>query len=217
MSGMNSQTTSGMSGMGRMGRMGGMGGMMGGMMGGAFPNGAAFDVLTVRVERQEQDDAVLPETLVPLAAADASQAINANQPRPFVLAMTAPMLWTINGRTYEMDNVGADERVRFGTTEIWEFANLGGMGGMGMAHPLHVHGVQFRILSRQVDEAQRAGWETLSAGFVDEGWKDTVLVMPGERAQVLMKFADYAGLFMYHCHILEHADMGMMRDYIIEE
>jgi len=92
-----------------------------------------------------------------------------------------------------------------------------GMGGMGMAHPMHVHGVQFRIVARQVDETQRAGWETLSAGFVDEGWKDTVLVMPGERAQVLMKFADYAGPFMYHCHILEHADMGMMRDYIIEE
>ncbi len=135
--------------------------------------------------------------------------------------MTSPMLWTINGRTYEMNKVGADERVKFGTTEIWEFANPGGMGGMGgmmgMAHPMHVHGVQFRIVSRQVDETQRAGWETLSAGFVDQGWKDTVLVMPGERAQVLMKFADYAGLFMYHCHILEHADMGMMRDYIIEE
>jgi blue copper oxidase len=200
-----------------------------GRMGGTLPNGAAFDVLTVRVERQEQDDAVLPKTLVPLPAADASQASNAAQPRPFVVAMTAPMLWTINGRIYEMDNVGDDERVKFGSTEIWEFANVGGMGmggrgmngrgmgGMAMAHPMHVHGVQFRIVSRQVDEPQRAGWETLSEGFVDEGWKDTVLVMPGERAQVLMKFADYAGLFMYHCHILEHADMGMMRDYIIEE
>ena len=106
---------------------------MGGMtLGGiSLPNGAAFDVLTARIDRQEQDDAVLPETLVPLAAADASQAVNANQPRPFVIAMGAPMMWTINGRTYEMGNVGADERVKLGTTEIWEFANLGGMGGMG--------------------------------------------------------------------------------------
>ncbi len=96
-------------------------------------------MLTVRVERQEQDDAVLPKTLVPVPAADASQAINAAQPRPFVLAMTAPMLWTINGRTYEMDNVGADERVKFGTTEIWEFANLGGMGMGGQVWG-HGHG-----------------------------------------------------------------------------
>jgi FtsP/CotA-like multicopper oxidase with cupredoxin domain len=45
------------------------------------------------------------------------------------------------------------------------------------------------------------------------GWHDTVLVLPGERVRVLMKFEDFEGLYLYHCHILEHEDMGMMRNY----
>ena len=53
-------------------------------------------------------------------------------------------------------------------------------------------------------------------GYVDEGWKDTVLLMPGERIRILVKFGDYPGLFLYHCHNLEHEDMGMMRNYLVE-
>ena len=56
----------------------------------------------------------------------------------------------------------------------------------------------------------------INAGFVDEGWKDTVLVWPGERVRVLMRFQDNAGLYLYHCHNLEHEDGGMMRNYRIE-
>ena len=52
-------------------------------------------------------------------------------------------------------------------------------------------------------------------GYLDEGWKDTVLVMPGERVRLMMRFADYDGLFLYHCHNLEHEDMGMMRNYYV--
>ena len=52
-------------------------------------------------------------------------------------------------------------------------------------------------------------------GFVDEGWKDTVLVMPGETVKFLAKFTHYSGMYMYHCHILEHEDMGMMRNLIV--
>jgi FtsP/CotA-like multicopper oxidase with cupredoxin domain len=56
----------------------------------------------------------------------------------------------------------------------------------------------------------------MSEGLVDEGWKDVVIVMPGELVKVLMKFTLYAGLYLYHCHILEHEDLGMMRNYLIE-
>jgi FtsP/CotA-like multicopper oxidase with cupredoxin domain len=45
------------------------------------------------------------------------------------------------------------------------------------------------------------------------GFKDTVMVMPGERVKLLMKFEKYSGLFAYHCHTLEHEDAGMMRNY----
>lgn len=57
------------------------------------------------------------------------------------------------------------------------------------------------------------GSESLRAGFTDEGWKDTVLVMPGDRVRVLIHFTRYPGLFLYHCHNLEHEDMRMMRNY----
>jgi len=110
--------------------------------------------------------------------------------------------------------------VKLGDLEFWEFANVAGggmgmgmMGGMAQPHPVHVHGVQFKIISRQIDRAYRNEYSTLSDGFVDDGWKDTVLVLPGETVQVLVRFEDYAGLYLYHCHNLEHEDGGMMRNY----
>ena len=84
-----------------------------------------------------------------------------------------------------------------------------------MAHPVHLHGVQFQVLDRQVDDAQRAGWETIKDGLVDQGWKDTVLVMPGERMRVAMRFDGYRGVYLIHCHNLEHEDGGMMRNFEI--
>ena len=68
-----------------------------------------------------------------------------------------------------------------------------------MPHPIHLHGKQFQILERR---GVRHG------GYVDGGWKDTVLLMPGERIRILVRFDDYPGLFLYHCHNLEHEDMG---------
>ena len=69
------------------------------------------------------------------------------------------------------------------------------------------------MLDRQISDANRAAWESVSEGFVDEGWKDTVLVMPGETVRVIRRSADFTGLFIYHCHNLEHEDMGMMRNF----
>ena len=100
--------------------------------------------------------------------------------------------------------------------------NQGGMmgGGMGMmmsmAHPIHMHGQYFQILSRTVANNQRADYATVKDGFIDDGWKDTVLVMPGESIRLIKPFEDFKGLFMFHCHILEHEDMGMMRDFSVE-
>ena len=132
--------------------------------------------------------------------------------------------WTLNGRTFQMEATAPDEVVELGSTEIWEFVNQqpgggGGMMGGGMPHPMHIHDLQFRIISRQAptDPTQLSNWETVKDGYVDGGWKDTVLLMPGERVQVQMTFKDYTGLFLYHCHNLEHEDMGMMRNYRIVE
>ncbi|MDD1631894.1 MAG: multicopper oxidase domain-containing protein, partial [Methylococcaceae bacterium] len=95
-----------------------------------------------------------------------------------------------------------------------------GMGGMGMmmamAHPIHLHGQQFQIVSRSVSADEEADYATVRDGFIDSGLKDTVLVMPGEKVRIIKPFQDFKGLFMYHCHNLEHEDMGMMRDFLVE-
>lgn len=103
-----------------------------------------------------------------------------------------------------MDAVAPDETVTLNTTEVWELIND---GPMSMPHPVHIHGLQFRVLERANSPAD------LKDGYVDSGWKDTVLLMPGERARVLLKFEDFTGLYLYHCHNLEHEDLGMMRNY----
>ncbi|MCQ8103457.1 multicopper oxidase domain-containing protein [Methylomonas sp. SURF-2] len=92
-----------------------------------------------------------------------------------------------------------------------------GMGGgmMDMAHPIHLHGQQFQILRRVTDKV-RDSYASVREGFIDSGWKDTVLVMPGEEVEIIKPFQDYKGLFLYHCHNLEHEDLGMMRQYLIE-
>ena len=103
---------------------------------------------------------------------------------------------------------------------------MGGMRGMGMgggmgmmlsmAHPIHLHGQNFQILSRIYSAERADDYATVREGFVTSGWKDTVLVMPGERVRIIKPYQDFKGLFMVHCHNLEHEDMGMMRDFSVE-
>lgn len=198
---------------GETGTMGG--GMMGGGMMGdaALPDGSGFEVLRVRVDRPSSERPALPERLSELGFRRVEEAVNRRKPRGFTLSMRR-MTWMLNGRTFEMEDVARDEVVRLGDTEVWEFINQG--QGMAMLHPMHIHNLQFQVLQREVLPAFRSTWETVSEGYVDEGWKDTVLLMPGERVQLLLKFEDYAGLYLYHCHNLEHEDLGLMRNYRVQ-
>ncbi len=194
------------------------GGMMGGM--GSFsglPNGSPLKLAEFRINKIEKVNYRLPKRLSSIPPLNISGAINVNNPRTFRFAMSN-MSWTINGRTFGMTEVASDEKVRLNTTEVWEFINGGGrmgmMGGMmQMPHPVHIHQLQFRIIERSVGNS--ALWESLKDGFVDNGWKDSFLLLPGMRVKVLLSFKDYSGLFLYHCHNLEHEDMGMMRNYFI--
>jgi FtsP/CotA-like multicopper oxidase with cupredoxin domain len=175
-----------------------------GMMGGRrTPNGAPFTLARFKVARKAGRGPELPERLAPPEAFDFPQPADGQQSRRFDLAMNH-MRGTINNRIFEMAGVAEDETVALNTGEIWEFVNRGGMPPL--PHPIHVHGLQFKVLGR------------LGAPFgdvLDQGWKDTVLLMPGERVRLQMRFADYPGLFLYHCHNLEHEDMGMMRNYYV--
>jgi len=87
---------------------------------------------------------------------------------------------------------------------------------MSMAHPIHLHGQPFQIVSRSMAAGNEEDYESVRHGFVENGLKDTVLVMPGETVRIIKPFQDFKGLFMYHCHNLEHEDMGMMRDFLVE-
>jgi FtsP/CotA-like multicopper oxidase with cupredoxin domain len=179
--------------------------------------------MTGKVERDAAAGSLqLPGNLSKIERYSENNSVNASRPRPFVLG--GGILWAINGRVFQMDEVARDEVVRLNTQETWMFDNTGsggmgmggGMGMMQMAHPMHVHGVHFQVVSRQVLPAYQQAWESLNEGYVDEGWKDTVLVVPGEQVKVLMRFQDFSGIFLNHCHNLEHEDLGMMRNYRID-
>jgi FtsP/CotA-like multicopper oxidase with cupredoxin domain len=195
------------------GEVGGMG-MMGrrGMMGGrsALPNGSEFTVMRVYFEREGAETSELPEQLSSPRFHRQEDAVNRRRPRAFEITMQR-MTWFLNGRTFELEDTARNEVVKLGDLEVWEFVNQ--RGGMSMIHPMHVHNVQFQVLERQVLPGLTEQWETVRGGYVDEGWKDTVLLMPGERVKILLKFEDYEGLYLYHCHNLEHEDLGLMRNY----
>ena len=201
---------------GTTGMMGGRG-MMGGMMGrkmdtAALPDGAPFTVLKLHVKGAAKHQAVLPKQLSHITAPTPHVAVNFGHPKVFNDTMRA-MRWGINGKSFEMSSVIDFETVKLDTSEIWEFRN--DTPGM-MAHAMHVLGRQFRVIGRLVAPGFAQAGATVKAGYLDEGWKDTVLVMPGERVRILLHFADFPGLFIYQCHMLEHADDGLMRNYLIE-
>jgi FtsP/CotA-like multicopper oxidase with cupredoxin domain len=186
---------------------------MGGMMGNTeLPMGARFPVLNVSVTQHSDATSVLPTHLARVPAVRPQESVNFSRPRVFGITM-GMMTWGIDGRRFEMDSVTASETVRRETTEIWEFRNEASM--MLMAHSMHVHGVQFRVLKRLVATEFSRARDSVAGGYVDEGWKDTVLIMPGERTRLLIRFGAYTGIFLYHCHMLEHEDSGLMRNYLI--
>ncbi|MEX2178491.1 MAG: multicopper oxidase domain-containing protein, partial [Gemmatimonadaceae bacterium] len=189
------------------------GGMGGGGMGrgrsaaAEVPLGAPLTLMTFEVARRETERFVLPERL---STFDAAWSAGPDLPTRRIELSFAAGQWLLAGRTFDMTDVAREEIVRAGGTQLWEVANVGGMMGTPMAHPLHVHGPQFRVLSRT-----RAGGGPTPAvadGRVDAGWMDTVLVLPNETARLHVRFTRHPGLYLYHCHILEHEDLGMMRN-----
>jgi FtsP/CotA-like multicopper oxidase with cupredoxin domain len=204
----------GMMGGGMMG-----GGMMGGgMMGGgtssgpSLANGAPLRICRF-ITKGKGTRLPLPRHLSPVEWRSPEEVANRSQPRRFAVSM-AMMRWMLNGQLFDMADVAANEHIRLGVTEDWEFWNTGGM--MTLAHPIHVHGGQFQIVERQVSPAWREAAATMDDGLINEGWKDTFLLRPGERVRIRVRFARHAGLFLYHCHNLEHEDMGMMRNFRVE-
>ncbi|GMU84505.1 MAG: periplasmic cell division protein (SufI) [Planctomycetota bacterium] len=186
-------------------------------------NGAPLTVMRVVVDRTEPETLVRPTTLSTFAKYRIEDAVNADSPRRFSVTMsmamgmgmgTMGMSWGFNGRQFSETGVAANEVIPFDQLELWELVNE--TSPMAMNHPIHIHGAQFQVIGRSVNDAFMTGWESVRGGYVDEGWKDTVLLMPGERVRLLIRFGDFAGTYVYHCHNLEHSDSGMMRNLRIE-
>ena len=106
------------------------------------------------------------------------------------------------------------ETVELGTVEVWGLLNL-----TDDAHPIHLHLVRFQILDRQLfdaDEYNTSGtmhWRgpPVPPAPSEAGWKDTVVASPGMLTRIIMRFEGYAGRYVWHCHLLEHAANEMMR------
>jgi FtsP/CotA-like multicopper oxidase with cupredoxin domain len=172
----------------------------------SLADGAQFPILKVAVSRKTNEALELPQRLSATARLGTEDAVNRGKPRTFRVTM-GHMQWGFNGRSFRMDDVASDEIVKLGTTEIWEFTN-----NMMMAHAIHLHGLQFQVLERR-NSLKSAD---VVEGCVDQGWEDTVLLMPNESVKLLMHFADFTGTYAYQCHMLEHASTGLMRDYRVE-
>jgi FtsP/CotA-like multicopper oxidase with cupredoxin domain len=181
------------------------------MMGGMAGNTETFAIIELRAGKLEGSARALPDKLIEVPRWTQAQAART---RTFSLdmGMMGMMgmgmgrrgmggMMGINGRTMDMRRI--DERVPLGSIEVWEIQNA-----TPLAHPFHIHGVQFRVLDRD-------GEAPLPQ---ERGLKDTVLVDPGSAVRVIAQFADFADPqhpYMYHCHNLEHEDAGMMGQFVV--
>ena len=158
-----------------------------------------FSIMSFQIKVNKTDYSI-PENLVSIERIPEEEA---TVTRRFEFQGMGPMV-NINGKQMNIERI--DEHVNLNNTEIWEISNT--MMGMGMgrngevAHPFHAHGVQFQILSR----------DGKTPPLNETGWKDTILVYSGERVRAIARFKQ-EGIFMYHCHILEHEDAGMMGQF----
>ncbi len=171
-------------------------------------DGAELALLQINIRGRANYDKAVPARLSTLPPASIGTAAD----RLFKLALDAKRRWTINGLTFEMNRTPIT--VKRGSREIWILQNA----ERSMPHPMHIHGFQFRVLSRANGPEQIARTATDGAGrcAAEHGWKDTVLVWPGETVRIALDFShpfDGDQVYMIHCHNLEHEDQGMMLNF----
>jgi blue copper oxidase len=124
--------------------------------------------------------------------------------RNFLMETQGMGRFTINGAEMDMSKISFS--VKKGQGEIWNIMNRG-MGMMNLPHSFHVHDVQFTILSINGKDPPP----------LLQGPKDTILIPPGYSITIAFLFKDYTGIYMYHCHFLEHEDAGMMGQFLVQD
>lgn len=157
------------------------------------------DILTMNIVSDGPQRA-LPTSLATLERLELSQA---SRTRTFEFEMVVPMppkgMHTINDRVFH--GMRIDETVTAGDVELWVLKSTS-----DEPHPVHIHGAMFQIVDRN------------GAAITDPkdmGWKDTVIIWGEDTVRVLVRFGAHPGVFLLHCHNLEHEDDGMMMNYMI--
>ena len=176
------------------------GGGMGGGMNGGMMNliNREFEVLEFRVVRDSTYDKQIPTTLSSVEKIDTT-----NAKTEYISLGMSMGSFNIDGNTWDSTNPLADYGYKYnnGETVIFKITN-----NTGMYHPMHFHGFQFQILNRSSGSLRPT----------DKGWKDIVIVEPNETVEVAMKMNHNFGeeqVYLFHCHILEHHDAGMMVNF----
>ena len=175
----------------------------------ALADGAAIDLLKIYVRRKVRYQKALPQALSRIARIESAGA------KVRVLQLDQRRnTWRINGLAYDVK--ATPIAVKRDAVEIWEMRNA----ERGMPHPMHVHGFQFQILERRgsPEQQRRIALNGHGLSATDLGWKDTVLVWPGETVRLAIDFSHaFLGdqVYMVHCHNLEHEDQGMMLNFRI--
>jgi blue copper oxidase len=173
-----------------------------------LPDGSGFYVLRLVVSERVDYAGSEPETLSEAPRQDFFGATT----RSITLSMASEgraNRWLINGLTHEMDEYPIV--AQRGAKEIWDIHN----DEKSMPHPMHLHGFRFRVLGRTGSSEQVSHLAVDESGrtATDLGFKDTVLVWPGETVKLAIDFSHgFEGeqFYMFHCHILEHENAGMM-------
>lgn len=155
-------------------------------------------ILTFVVGGEREDTTEIPESLVDIMRFDENDATSV---KTIELDGMGHMV-SLNGKKFDMNRI--DDNVELGAIEIWEITTNSSMMGK-MGHPFHIHGTQFQVLSRNGIEPSDN----------EMGFKDTIFVGPDETVRIIVQFND-KGVFMYHCHILEHEEAGMMGQLEVE-
>ncbi|CAN9355669.1 unnamed protein product [Alternaria alternata] len=112
--------------------------------------------------------------------------------------------WTVNGVTFADVNNRILAKPQRGAVEVWELENSSG----GWSHPVHIHLVDFQILTR-------TGGKRSVLNYEKEALKDVVLLGVNEKVTVIARYAPYDGVYMFHCHNLIHEDHDMMAAFSV--
>lgn len=182
-----------------------------------FPGGgdgpSILNVMQFRVGSTIGHTGAIPSTLASVPRTPESEA---TVTRDFKLSKESDAtcghdMWLINQLMWD----DITDFPKLGDTEIWRWINQS-----GVSHPMHMHLVEFQVLDRD-GFTVGAGGQIIPDGTPtlpptwERGWKDTVQATPNQITRVIARFADYPGTFPFHCHILDHEDHEMMRQFTV--